>query len=29
MRVCGFDHVIDHQSEDFTRIGQRDNLIID
>ena len=29
MRSIGFDHVIDYQKEDFTRNGQRYDLIID
>lgn len=29
MRAMGFDHVIDYQKEDFTRNGQRYDLILD
>ena len=29
MRTVGFDHVIDYTKEDFTRIGQRFDLILD
>ena len=29
MRAVGFDHVIDYESEDFTRSGQRYDLIVD